>query len=369
MRCVGRCIALVVVVGLAVSYARAEDANTKLEARSSNGAAPAEDPTSKIEDAGLQIPQRSSPFSAASAFAQPRCVKIYGAGIGREHGYATGIIVSPNGDILTAEGIYLAGDRIRVVTPDGQVHLAVVARRSEALRVALLRINAPTPLYFEVPSEPVAEVGDWVIAVSNVFKVAEGTEALSLNLGVKSMRASLDTRRRAIDFDVAGPIMLIDAITSNPGSPGGAVVTYDGQLAGMTGKLLQSESTGTRLNYAVPSDLLRRFLDGEEIATADDGEDGLPAGKPYLGVRLFRMAGRKAPAYIDRVAMDSPAAKAGLKKDDLVLAIDQTIVRHIEHFDELAAKLRPGRQLMLIIKRGEQVLEVPLTVGAEEEDE
>src|SRR4051812_37430363 len=49
-------------------------------------------------------------FADAVAYAQARCVKLYGAGIGREHGYATGMIVSPDGKILCAQGIYLAGD-------------------------------------------------------------------------------------------------------------------------------------------------------------------------------------------------------------------------------------------------------------------
>ncbi len=326
------------------------------------GFAWADDQTGEPE---RQTPE--APFAEAVAYAQRRCVKLYGAAIGREHGYATGMIVSPSGDILTAEGIYLEGDRIRAVTADGRVHLARVQRRSESLRVALLAIDAATPAYFDLPEEPTVRPGDWTLAISNCFKAADGTEPLSVNLGVVSLRAALDTRRRAMDFDVAGEILLIDAITSNPGSPGGALVDDDGRPAGMIGKLLESESTGTRLNYAIPADLLRRFLDGKPIIdpAAGDGDEDGPTGEPYLGVRLFRMAGRKAPAYIDRVIADSPAARAGLKKDDLLLAIDDRIVRHVSHYDQLLAALKPGQKVTLIVKRKQDVLEVALTVGAE----
>lgn len=312
----------------------------------------------------------AAPFADAAAYAQPRCVKIYGATIGREHGYATGIIISPDGRILTAEGIYLAGDRIRVVTADGQLHDALIERRCEPLQIALLRIDAPTPLYFDLPDEPIVRPGDWTLAMSNCFKAADGTEALSVNLGVVSLRAALDTRRRAIDFDVAGEILLIDAIVSNPGSPGGALVTCDGRLAGMIGKLLESESTGTRLNYGIPGDLLRRFIEGKPVIDeASTSSGAAPGDKPYLGVRLFRMAGKRSPAYVDRVIADSPAAAAGLQKDDLLLAINDQIIRDIERYDQLAAGLKPGQTITLIVKRKQDVLRVALTVAAEPKGE
>ncbi len=310
------------------------------------------------------------PFAKAAENAQARCVRIYGATIGRERGYATGLIVSPNGHILTAEGIYLGGDRIRVVMPDGQVQLARVLRRNENIQVALLKIDQPTSVYFDVPPKPIIQPGDWTIAVSNCFKVAGNDEPLSVNLGIMSMRAEIDTRRRALDFDVAGEIILIDAITSNPGSPGGAVVNYDGELVGMIGKLLHSESTGTRLNYVIPSDLLRLFIDGKPVPVrTSDAPDVQSDGMPYVGLRLFRMAGKRAPAYIDRVESGSPAASAGLKKDDLVLAVDDTIVRNVAHCDEVLSKLRPGQRVTMIIKRKQQALSLALTVERKERDE
>ena len=69
--------------------------------------------TDAAKDSSATQPS-DNPFARAITFAQQRCVRIYGAGIGREHGYASGVIVSPDGHILTARGIYLASDRLRV---------------------------------------------------------------------------------------------------------------------------------------------------------------------------------------------------------------------------------------------------------------
>src|SRR6186997_2554982 len=73
-------------------------------------------------------------FADAVDVAQKRTVKIFGAAIGRSPGYGTGLVVSPQGDILTAQGVYLAGDNLRVTLPDGSTHYATVKRRSDSLQ-------------------------------------------------------------------------------------------------------------------------------------------------------------------------------------------------------------------------------------------
>src|SRR5262245_1214384 len=95
-------------------------------------------------------------FAEAVAAAQKRTVKIYGGAIGRSPGYGTGLVVSASGDILTANGIYLAGQNLRVTLANGTTHEAIVARRSQELQAALLRIDAATPEFYELASSPPA---------------------------------------------------------------------------------------------------------------------------------------------------------------------------------------------------------------------
>jgi S1-C subfamily serine protease len=322
--------------------------------------------------AGIAAGEEASegPFGEAVAYAQDRTVKIVGAGIGREEGFASGIIVSNEGHILTAHGLYLAAERLRVVLPDGSVHLARIERRSPSLPVALLKIDAATPRYFDVPEKPFARPGDWVLAVSNAFRVADGAEPVSVNLGVVSLRTRLDAKRGTQEVPYDGELLLVDAITSNPGAPGGAVVDSRGRLAGMIGKIIESRSIGTRLNYAVPADLLAAFLadkpiEGAPAVAAGVGSNAAEA-RAELGVRLFTLAGKGGPAFIDRVLAGSPAAVAGLKPDDLVVSLDGRTVPDVREFERLAASVRPGQEVVLIVKRKQEVLRIMLTAATAE---
>ena len=297
-------------------------------------------------------------FAEAIAYAQKRCVKIYGAQIGRIEGFATGVIVSDDGLILTGQSAFLSGSSIKVVLPDGTQHLAAIERRSPSLQVALLRIQTKTPDFFEVPEEAPAGKGDWVIAVTNLFKVADGAEELSVNLGIVSLRTQLKAKRGTQDVPYEGEALLVDAITSNPGAEGGALVTVDGRLAGMVGKIIESKSTNTRLNYAVPSDLLHKFIAGKLIGPVARQKAG--GGKAELGIRLFTLGGKRAPAYVDRVVPGSPAAIAGFKKDDLVLTIDGEIVKNVRDCKKMFDALVPDEEVVILIKRKNDILRATL---------
>jgi len=298
------------------------------------------------------------PFAAAIEFAQQRTVKVFGAGIGRSAGYATGIVVSADGQIVTAQGVFLGADNLRVTLPGGKTYTASVVRRSTDLQAALLKIEASTPEYFEL-SPPAVEPGDWLLAVSNAFKVAERDEPLSVTIGVLSLRMPIDARRGFHDFPYHADAFVYDAITSNPGAEGGAVVAADGKLIGMIGRVIESKSSGTRLNYAVPADLLAKFVAGEETPTPNVATSA--PGKADLGIRLFSLGGRRGPAYIDRVAPGGPAAAAGLKTDDLIVTIAGQVVRDSSDFRRIVESLAVGKEVAVEVKRKNELISVRLS--------
>ena len=108
--------------------------------------------------------------------------------------------------------------------------------------------------------------------------------------------------------------------------------------------------------------LLARFLtsDGPSPAIASTAGNDHP---PELGIRLFALGGRKSPAYIDRVLPNSPAAAAGLRGDDLIISIGGQVVHHSADYRRIAALLRPGQEVAVEIKRGDQLLTVRITPG------
>lgn len=306
-----------------------------------------------------------SEFAPAVEHAQARMVKIFGAGIGRSPGYGTGVIVSPDGDILTAQGVHLATDNLRVVTSDGETHLAKAVRRSQKLQVALLKVEAKTPDYFDLAEPAGLEPGDWILAVSNAFKVADGPEPLSVNIGVLQLRTRLAARRGVQDFPYDGDVILIDAITSNPGAAGGAVISVDGKLAGMIGKVIEGRNTNTRLNYAVPVELLQSFFAGTDIEVASTDAPPVPidAAPGDLGIRLFALGGRRAPAYVDRVVGGSAAAAAGVKSDDLVISINGNAVKTADDFQKAMAGIKSGQEVTVEVKRKNQLLSLKMTAN------
>jgi serine protease Do len=296
-------------------------------------------------------------FTAAIEKAQARTVKIYGGQIGREPGYATGMVVSADGQIVTASSPLLSAEQIRVVFADGTHLTASVVRRNTELSLALLKAERATPDHFDLATPAELRQGDWLLAVSNAFGVAGGREQLSVTLGVLSMRTALDARRGAQDFDYRGDALVLDAITSNPGAAGGAVVDAQGRLAGMLGRVIESRATGTRLSYAVPVEILSKFV-------ADKLEAPAPvnvAAAADLGVRLFALSGPRAAAYIDRVVDGSPAAKAGLKPDDLVLDVNGQRVANVGDYNRIVRALPADKPVTIKVKRKNEIVEVQLT--------
>ena len=302
-----------------------------------------------------------SAFDEAIQFAQKRLVKVYGATAGRVDGYSTGIIVSDDGMILTMQGVYLNGRNIRVTMSDGTQHQASVIRRNRELQLALLRIEHPTQEYFQLTDQDIGEKGDWVVALSNAFKVADGVEPMSVNLGVISLRTTIEARLNPRDVAYRGPLVLIDAITSNPGAGGGAVVTIDNRLVGMIGRVINSSETNTRLNYAVPNAVLKAFVDGTLESSAEPTLVKRSDKKAELGIRLFRLGGRQSPAYIDRVVPNTPASEAKLRPDDLVISLAGEKIGTVREFDKAMETIEPGQEIIIIVKRGLQLIRIPMT--------
>ncbi len=298
-------------------------------------------------------------FAELIATSQKKIVKVFGASAGRVEGYGTGIIVSNDGLIMTAQGVYLDGPQVKVVTHEGQEFVATILRRDRTLQLALLKIDAPMSEYFALQRQPVGQKGDWILALSNAFRVADKDEPVSVMIGTISLLSFINAKLTPRDVAYRGEIVLIDAITSNPGAAGGAVVTLDGSLVGMIGKIINSSDTNTRLNYAVPSFLLADFVDGKIVEVDADRPD-VVMKQADLGIMLFKLGGSRNPAYIDRVVAGGAAEQAGLKSDDLIIGIGGAKVGTVKEYEELTKELVPLEEVLMIIKRGTEILRVPV---------
>lgn len=296
-------------------------------------------------------------FAAVIAHAQQRTVKVSGAKAGNVEGYASGMIVSEDGKVLTTQGVFLDGNQVQVILPDGRLVPATVLRRDRRLQLALLDVALPTPEYFDLERVAPAQQGDWVVAVSNAFKVADKDEPLSVMMGVVSLQTSIDARLNERDVAYAGPLILIDAITSNPGAAGGAVLDGGGRLVGMIGRIINSSDTNTRLNYAVPVEELRRFVQGDNSTAEATVETPPEAGQPLdLGLKIFTLSGRAAPPYVDRVMPGGLAQQAGIQADDLVVSVAGEKVNSVSQYQAEVAKLTTDREVVLVVARKNELI-------------
>ena len=293
------------------------------------------------------------------SLAQPAMVKVFGAKAGRVEGNATGFAVSGDGLILTSQGVFLDGKRVRVVLADGSSHTASVLKRDRERQLALLKIEAEMSSWFELSEKPIVQQGDWVVAVCNAFRVADKAEPISATLGIVSLQSEMEAKLTKRDYAFRGELFLIDAITSNPGAAGGAVLTLDGRLAGMVGKIINSSETNTRLNYAVPCDVLHAFVNGDARSAKDVAEAKSPTAEQKigeLGIQVFLLGGRKSPAYVDRVKRGSPAAEAGMKADDVIVSINGEKIASVKDFQDTLKTLVVGEEILLIYKRANELV-------------
>jgi serine protease Do len=169
----------------------------------------------------------------------------------------------------------------------------------------------------------------------------------------------MEARLNRRDVAYQGDLVVIDAITSNPGAGGGAVVLADGNLVGMVGKIINSSETNTRLNYAVPSHVLAEFMAGPPEVGETIASD--PGDKAELGIVLFKLGGRSNPAYVDSVRRGSPAAAVALKPDDMVVSIGGKKIGTVKEYEQALETLKPGEEVMVIVKRGTDFLRITMT--------
>jgi serine protease Do len=254
---------------------------------------------------------------------------------------------------------------LRVVKHDGQLHTAELVDRDESLQLAVIRFEPESklqPLTIETRISP--RPGDSVLAMGNPFKIAEGPEPISVTRGIVAGFTHLDAELGERPFPYRGEVMLLDAVTSNPGAAGGPVVDLDGNWVGLIGREVRSRLTNTFLNYGYRStpvaDYLNRVLSDSPTETTET--DAQSAGPGYHGIKLSRFGYRRKLAFVANVKEGSPAETAGIQEGDLIVSANGTPTSRARVFQRVCRDLRAGEVLSLVIKRDEQVLSIDITL-------
>ncbi len=318
--------------------------------------------------------------SAATSFApviaqvQPKIVKIYGAGgfNGMAH-YQSGFLISADGFVLTAWSYVLDSDVVNVILNDGRKFKAELKGIDPKLELAVLKIDAKELPFFELAKTATPEEGSRVLAFSNLFGVATGDEAASVLHGILSIQTKLEARRGVYETPYQGPVYVVDAMTNNPGAAGGALTNLHGELIAMLGKELKNARNNTWLNYAVPINELREAVNeiraGKVRPRADSQAKKAkdPLELSMLGLNLVNTGLERAPPFIDQVYGDSPAAKAGLRTDDLIVFLDNQLVQNSKSLRAEMLRIERDEAIRLTVMRDGQLMEFTLQAPASDE--
>jgi serine protease Do len=298
---------------------------------------------------------------------QPKIVKIYGAGGLRGlEAYQSGWLISAQGHVLTVWSYVLDTDAITVTLDDGRKFNAEIIGHDPRLEIAVLKIDGQELPHFNMAQSVALDLGDRVLAFSNLYGVATGDEPASVLKGVVAAKTDLHARRGVFQTLYGGPIYVLDAMTNNPGAAGGALTDTHGRLAGFLGKELRSAQNNTWLNYAIPIRELTASVDNilagrsQPLAADSVTKPAEPLALELLGMVLVPDVLDRTPPFVDEVLRGSPAEAAGVRPDDLVLFLGEHVVQSSTVLREQLGLIDRGEEITLTLQRGQELLEVHL---------
>ena len=288
--------------------------------------------------------------------------QLFGLGVPQarvEGSLGSGVIVRSDGIIVTNNHVVAGGDEITVALSDRREFPAKVLLADPRTDLAVLKIDAGVGE--QLPVLPIddtgdAQVGDLVLAIGDPFGVGQTVT----NGIVSAINRTADPTGEA-----ASSYIQTDAAI-NPGNSGGALVDMDGDLIGVNSFILSQSGGSAGVGFAIPAAIVRRVVD-----TAVGG--GRSVVRAWLGARLqsvdaetARSLGLPLPqgALVADVWPSGPAARAGLRQGDVVLAADGRPVIDAAGLNYLLGTHRTGESIPLSVRRGAGVAQA-LTLRAE----
>jgi Do/DeqQ family serine protease len=279
-----------------------------------------------------------------------------GSGDQIQRSLGSGVLVDPAGLVVTNNHVIEGADQVRVSLADKREFEAEMVLKDSRSDLAVLRIKAEKERFpaLEFADSDALEVGDVVLAIGNPFAVGQ-TVTHGIVSAVARTQVGITDYQFFIQTDAA----------INPGNSGGALVDLSGRLVGINTAIFSRSGGSQGIGFAIPANMAKVV-----VASAKSG--GSTVKRPWLGARLQAVTaeiadslGLKRPsgALIASVTPTSPAARAGLKSSDLIIAIDGQPVEDANAFDYRFATKPIGGSARLGIVRGGK--EVALNVALE----
>ncbi|HEX4350691.1 MAG TPA: Do family serine endopeptidase [Verrucomicrobiae bacterium] len=279
----------------------------------------------------------------------------------RENWLGCGIVVAPNGYILTANHVVEGADEVKVAIQNDRTYSAKVIGMDPPTDVAILKIDAKNLPAVTLGDSDQLEVGDVVLAIGNPFGIGQTvTRGIISALG-RSLSDPDDPN--ASDVRQYQNFIQTDAAI-NEGNSGGALVDAEGRLIGINDAIVSPSGASAGIGFAVPINLARSVMEG----FLNNGK----VARGYLGVGLQDIdaglakefgAPSSEGALVTFVAPDSPAAKGGLMSGDVIVEINDKVITGADNLTVTVSQLLPGSEAKVKIYRDGTAKTIPVTLA------
>ena len=279
---------------------------------------------------------------------------FYGDDSRKKVGTGSGVIISPDGYIITNYHVIENSTEVIVTTNDNREYEAEIIGFDEVNDIAVLKIDTDSNLdYIFFGDSDSTLIGEWVLAVGNPYNLNSTVTA-----GIISSKS-----RDLNEFDQKNQSFIQTDAAVNFGNSGGALVNIQGELIGIN-TLIQSMTGGyVGYSFAVPSNTVRKIF--EDILEYGDVQKGL------LGVRGVALRSSYSKQlkidetegfYIDVIEPGFGADNAGLQKGDIIKSIDDVKINRFSDLSGYLSSKRPGDKVSVKYIRDKQLITVSVTL-------
>ena len=260
-------------------------------------------------------------------------------------GTGSGVIISPDGYIVTNNHVIEGAQTIEITTNDNKTYTAELIGTDSNTDIALLKIEALEPLSYSIFGDSNdAKVGEWVLAVGNPFNLTSTVTAGIIS--AKSRDLSGKNTQSFIQTDAA----------VNPGNSGGALVNTNGELIGINTAITSQTGSYIGYSFAVPSNIARKVIeDLMEFGNVQNGILGVIGGE--LNSKNSKEFGVNETEgfFVNDIQKGSGAEKAGIEKGDIIQRIDGVTISKFSDLKGFLNTKNPNDTVkVLILRDGEQ---------------
>lgn len=258
-------------------------------------------------------------------------------------GTGSGVIVSPNGYIITNHHVIENNSEIEITTNDNKIYKATVVGSDPNSDIAVLKINTDQKLpYVFFGNSDTTKIGEWVLAVGNPFNLNSTVTAGIISAKARDLNQRDGKNEWYIQTDAA----------VNQGNSGGALVNTLGELIGINTAITSISGGFVGYSFAVPSNVARKVF--EDIIEFGDVQQGLLGvmGQALNSEMAERYEVKETEGfYITDLEEGLGADLAGLRPNDIIKSVDNITINKFADLSGYLASKRPGENVNIVYNR------------------